>query len=117
MALCLADSLIMNNFELDNLDLRKRFLAWWHEGFFHKFISIFIFFILIDLNHKYALNFFILHLRKKKKKYIFGHTEINQNFMIIFKVLYLYIYKLFFIFVFLILFSINEKSDKIKSKY
>ena len=33
MALCLADSLLVNNFEFNGVDLRTRFLAWWHLGY------------------------------------------------------------------------------------
>jgi ADP-ribosylglycohydrolase len=32
MALCLADSLLLNNFQLDPIDLRRRFLLWINCG-------------------------------------------------------------------------------------
>ena len=33
MSLCLADTLLKNNFEINGIDLRTRFLAWWFHGY------------------------------------------------------------------------------------
>ena len=33
MARCLADSILANNFEFNGVDLRGRFLLWWHFGY------------------------------------------------------------------------------------
>ena len=33
MARCLADSILANNFEYNGVDLRGRFLLWWHFGY------------------------------------------------------------------------------------
>jgi len=33
MAICLADSLLANNFEYSGMDLRTRFLLWWYGGY------------------------------------------------------------------------------------
>ena len=33
MARCVADSILANNFEFNGIDLRSRFLLWWHFGY------------------------------------------------------------------------------------
>lgn len=63
MARCLADSLLANNFKFSPIDLRIRFLLWWHFGYNNGNLNV---------NHFFKILFRVFNIHS-----VLGETSVK----------------------------------------